>query len=69
MLCMRRNVYVVITMFDTSAGERLFPEGIISTVVNISALTWFHRCIYYQHLLCLTNLNIIKTKMLPKGQP
>ena len=30
---------------DTSAGGLLVPEGIIRTVVNASALTWFIRYI------------------------
>jgi hypothetical protein len=35
---------------DTSAGGLLVPEGFISLLVSVSALTWFIRYIYHWNL-------------------
>jgi hypothetical protein len=48
--CSYHNVnksVIDISWFDTSAGGLLVPEGIISTVVGVSALTWVIKYIYY----------------------
>jgi hypothetical protein len=48
---------------DTSAGGLLVPEGIISPVVSVSALTWFIRYNYYWNLQFLNIYLLIKTKV------
>ena len=48
--CSYHNVnkcVIDISWFDTSAGGLLVSEGIIGTVVGVSALTWVIKYIYY----------------------
>ena len=48
--CSYHNVnksVIDISWFDTSTGGLLVPEGIIGTVVGVSALTWVIKYIYY----------------------
>jgi hypothetical protein len=52
------------SVFDTSAGGLLLPEGFIHAVASASALTWFIRYIYYRNIQYLNNIIINKTKIL-----
>ena len=62
------DIYVFITITQLKPlmvyDGLLIPEGIIRPVVSVSALTWFIRYIYYWNLEFLSNVIIIKTKVL-----
>ena len=61
------DIYVFIAItggVDTSAGGLLVLEGIIRSVVSVSALTWFIRYIYYWNFQLLNNVIIKETKVI-----
>jgi hypothetical protein len=61
-----RHIYVRFDYYqwiNTSAGELLFPEGIIRPVVCASALIWFYKSIYFWNVQFLNNVIINETKV------